>query len=82
MEEAAYYQDYRTVWVKGREFARTGLGPKRRVYAPPDGDPPGTHDLVHMNGTSTCHNSLLQVESLNQIRSLHIITCGLLRTHV
>ena len=33
---AATYSDYRTVWVKGRTAARTGLGAKRRVYAPPD----------------------------------------------
>ena len=38
VQEAADHQDYRTVWVKGREFARTGLGPKRRVYSPIDAD--------------------------------------------
>ena len=36
MTEASQHHDFRTVWVKGRQFARTGLGLKRRVYSPPD----------------------------------------------
>lgn len=36
MIDSAEHRDYRTVWIRGREFAKTGLGPKRRVYTPPD----------------------------------------------
>ena len=36
LAEAATHEDYKTVWCKGRSMARTGLGPKKRVYAPPD----------------------------------------------
>ena len=38
MIETAENRDYRTVWTKGRQVAQTGLGPKRRVYLPPDKD--------------------------------------------
>ena len=36
MIESAEHRDHRTVWIRGREFAKTGQGPKRRVYIPPD----------------------------------------------
>ena len=36
MIASAEHRDYRAVWIRGREFAKTGLGPKRRVYTPPD----------------------------------------------
>ena len=37
--ESEEHRDYKGVWVAGRRLAGTGLGPKRRVYAPPDADP-------------------------------------------
>ena len=36
--EAEEHRDYKEVWVKGRLLAGTGLGPKRRVYGPPDAE--------------------------------------------
>ena len=39
IKDAAEHDDYRSVWRLGRVLARTGLGPKRRVFAPPDQEP-------------------------------------------
>ena len=39
MNAAAQHGHWRQVWRVGRAIARTGLGPKRRVYRPPDAEP-------------------------------------------
>ncbi|CAE7225001.1 unnamed protein product, partial [Symbiodinium microadriaticum] len=39
MDAAARHGHWRQVWRVGRAIARTGLGPKRRVYRPPDAEP-------------------------------------------
>ena len=39
MNAAAQHGHWRQVWRVGRAIARTGLGPKRRVYRPPDTEP-------------------------------------------
>ena len=44
MDAAARHGHWRQVWRVGRAIARTGLGPKRRVYRPPDAEPISAED--------------------------------------